>query len=202
GYIIGPRIAGIMFAGGVLGWLGIIPLISFIGDVATTPIYPGEVPIAEMGAEDIWDNYLRYIGAGAVAFGGIMGLIKSLPTIASSFAGSLRGFSGAGSEENLRTDRDMSMPLIIIVTVVFIGIIGIILLFIFGFFFVTVSSRIVGIVGSSSNPVSGMTIGALIFISLILSAIGNTGKEGAATAIVIGAIVCIAAAIAGDTSQD
>lgn len=213
GYIIGPRIAGIMFAGGVLGWLGIIPLISFIGDVATTPIYPGEVPIAEMGAEDIWDNYLRYIGAGAVAFGGIMGLIKSLPTIASSFAGSLRGFSGAGSEENLRTDRDMSMPLIIILTVVFIGIlllypaidigiIGIILLFIFGFFFVTVSSRIVGIVGSSSNPVSGMTIGALIFISLILSAIGNTGKEGAATAIVIGAIVCIAAAIAGDTSQD
>lgn len=213
GYIIGPRIAGIMFAGGVLGWLGIIPLISFIGDVATTPIYPGEVPIAEMGAEDIWDNYLRYIGAGAVAFGGIMGLIKSMPTIASSFAGSLKGFSGTKQEADLRTDRDMSMPLIIILTVVFIGIlllypaidigvIGIILLFIFGFFFVTVSSRIVGIVGSSSNPVSGMTIGALIFISLILSAIGKTGKEGAATAIVIGAIVCIAAAIAGDTSQD
>lgn len=213
GYIIGPRIAGIMFAGGVLGWLGIIPLISFIGDVATTPIYPGEVPIAEMGAEDIWDNYLRYIGAGAVAFGGIMGLIKSLPTIVSSFAGSLKGFSGAKPEEDLRTDRDMPMILIILLTVVFIailllypaidiGVIGIVLLLIFGFFFVTVSSRIVGIVGSSSNPVSGMTIGALIFISLILSAIGHTGKEGAATAIIIGAIVCIAAAIAGDTSQD
>src|SRR5699024_666205 len=178
GYIIGPRIAGIMFAGGVLGWLGIIPLISFIGDVATTPIYPGEVPVAEMGAEDIWENYFRYIRSGAVAFGRSMGLMKSLPTIAPSFAGSLRGFSGAGSEETLRTDRDMSMPLIIILTVVFIGIlllypaidigiIGIILLFIFGFFFVTVSSRFVLIVCCFSIPVSVMTIGALIFISLI-----------------------------------
>ncbi|GAA0446746.1 oligopeptide transporter, OPT family [Lentibacillus halophilus] len=213
GYIIGPRIAGIMFAGGVLGWLGIIPLISFIGDVATTPIYPGEKPIAEMGFHDIWDNYLRYIGAGAVAFGGIMGLIKTLPTIASSFAGAIKGFSSAGETEDLRTDRDIPMTLIVVLTVVFMGIllfypainvgfVGAILLFIFGFFFVTVSSRIVGIVGSSSNPVSGMTIGALIFISLVLSAIGQTGQAGATTAIIIGSVVCIAAAIAGDTSQD
>src|SRR5699024_1036459 len=92
GYIIGPRIAGIMFAGGVLGWLRIIPLISFIGDLTTTPIYPGEIPISEMGFHQIWDNYLRYIGAGAVAFGGIMGLIKTLPTIAASFSGSIKGF--------------------------------------------------------------------------------------------------------------
>lgn len=213
GYIIGPRIAGIMFAGGVLGWLGIIPLISFIGDVSTTPIYPGEVPISQMGFHDIWDNYLRYIGAGAVAFGGIMGLIKTLPTIGASFVGSIKGFSAAGEGEDLRTDKDIPMPLIVLLTVIFmaillfwptinVGIIGAILLFIFGFFFVTVSSRIVGIVGSSSNPVSGMTIGALIFISLVLKAIGQTGQAGATTAIIIGSVVCIAAAIAGDTSQD
>ncbi|HLQ70169.1 MAG TPA: oligopeptide transporter, OPT family [Bacillota bacterium] len=213
GYIIGPRIAGIMFAGGVLGWLGIIPLISFIGDIAAEPIYPGEVPISEMGFHDIWDNYLRYIGAGAVAFGGIMGLIKTTPTIVSSFVGSLKGFSEAGSGEDLRTDKDISMSTIGILLLLFIGIlffypaidigfIGIILLLIFGFFFVTVSSRIVGIVGSSSNPVSGMTIGALIFISLILGAVGQTGQAGATAAIIIGSVVCIAAAIAGDTSQD
>lgn len=215
GYIIGPRIAGIMFAGGVLGWLGIIPLISFIGDVSTAPIYPGEVPISEMGFHDIWDNYLRYIGAGAVAFGGIMGLVKTLPTIAASFTGAVKGFSeaGGGGDGELRTDKDIPMTSIVVLTVVFmgillfyptieIGIVGAILLFIFGFFFVTVSSRIVGIVGSSSNPVSGMTIGALIFISLILNAVGQTGQAGAVTAIIIGSVVCIAAAIAGDTSQD
>lgn len=215
GYIIGPRIAGVMFAGGVLGWIGIIPLISFIGDVATEPIYPGEVPISEMNFEEIWENYLRYIGAGAVAFGGIMGLIKTIPTIISSFLGSLRGFSAAGDNdgEDLRTDRDMPMWSILTLLVVFlaillfnpaikVGIVGIVLLFIFGFFFVTVSSRIVGIVGSSSNPVSGMTIGALIFITVILSFVGQTGQAGAATAIIIGSVVCVAAAIAGDTSQD
>ncbi|HLR62353.1 MAG TPA: oligopeptide transporter, OPT family [Lentibacillus sp.] len=213
GYIIGPRIAGIMFAGGVLGWLGIIPLISFIGDLTTTPIYPGEIPISEMGFHQIWDNYLRYIGAGAVAFGGIMGLIKTLPTIAASFSGSIKGFSAAGEAEDLRTDKDIPMSLIVGLTVVFmaillfwptinVGVVGAILLFVFGFFFVTVSSRIVGIVGSSSNPVSGMTIGALIFISLVLSGIGHTGQAGATTAIIIGSVVCIAAAIAGDTSQD
>ncbi|GAB4072969.1 oligopeptide transporter, OPT family [Barrientosiimonas marina] len=213
GYIIGPKIAGTMFAGGVLGWIGIIPLISFIGDVASTPIYPGEIPISEMGFHDIWDNYLRYIGAGAVAFGGIMGLIKALPTIFSSFMGSIRGFSSAGDTTDLRTDRDIPITLIVILTIVFIGILmfyptidigllGALLLFVFGFFFVTVSSRIVGVVGSSSNPVSGMTIGALIFISLVLSAVGHTGDKGAVMAIIIGSVVCVAAAIAGDTSQD
>lgn len=213
GYIIGPRIAGIMFAGGVLGWLGIIPLISYIGEFANTPIYPGEVPIGEMGYHDIWNNYLRYIGAGAVAFGGIVGLLKTLPTIISSFSGAIRGFSSSSDTVDLRTDKDIPYTLIVVLTVVFmgilmfyptinLGIIGAILLIIFGFFFVTVSSRIVGIVGSSSNPVSGMTIGALIFISLILTAIGHTGEAGMITAITIGSVVCIAAAIAGDTSQD
>ncbi|MFC4557552.1 OPT family oligopeptide transporter [Virgibacillus kekensis] len=213
GYIIGPRIAGIMFAGGVLGWLGIIPLISYIGGFTDATIYPGEVPIADMGFHQIWDNYLRYIGAGAVAFGGIIGLVKTLPTIASSFTGAMKGFSSAGEGEDLRTEKDIPVILIVILTVIFLavlmfwptinlGLIGSILLFIFGFFFVTVSARIVGIVGSSSNPVSGMTIGALIFISLVLSAVGQTGQAGMVTAIIIGSVVCIAAAIAGDTSQD
>lgn len=213
GFIIGPRIAGIMFAGAVLGWLGIIPLITFVGDYATTAIYPGEKLISEMNYHEIWENYLRYIGAGAVAFGGIVGLMKSLPTIFSSFAGALKGFKNAGTVEEIRTDKDIPMWLIILLTVAFIGIlmvfphinvgiIGALLLLVFGFFFVTVSSRIVGIVGSSSNPVSGMTIAALILISVVLSAVGQTGEKGMVMAIIIGAVVCIAAAIAGDTSQD
>ncbi|MGM8363858.1 OPT family oligopeptide transporter [Virgibacillus sp. W0181] len=215
GFIIGPRIAGIMFAGAVLGWLGIIPLISYIGDFAPTAIYPGEVPISEMNYHDIWGNYLRYIGAGAVAFGGIIGLIKTLPTIFSSFTGAIKGFQGgiSSDEDALRTDKDIPVSWIIGLIVIFlgilvfyppikVGIIGAILLLIFGFFFATVSSRIVGIVGSSSNPVSGMTIAALIFITLVLSLVGQTGEAGMVTAIIIGSVVCIAAAIAGDTSQD
>jgi len=212
GYIVGPRIAGVMFAGGVLGWLGIIPLISYIGEFAQAPIYPGEVPIAEMGYHEIWDNYLRYIGAGAVAFGGIIGLVKTLPTIFSAFIGAVKGFSADGTGD-LRTEKDIPMSLIVGLTVLFmailifyptieVGLVGAILLFIFGFFFVTVSSRIVGIVGSSSNPVSGLTIAALIFITLVLSAVGQTGEAGMVTAIIVGSVVCIAAAIAGDTSQD
>lgn len=213
GFIIGPRIAGIMFAGAVLGWLGIIPLISYIGDFAGTVIYPGEILISEMNYHDIWENYLRYIGAGAVAFGGLIGLIKTLPTIASSFAGAIKGFANPDNTEELRTEEDIPFSLIVILTVVFlavltffpqinVGFMGALLLLVFGFFFVTVSSRIVGIVGSSSNPVSGMTIAALILISIVLTGIGQTGETGMVTAIIIGAVVCIAAAIAGDTSQD
>ncbi|GEL76542.1 OPT family oligopeptide transporter [Tenuibacillus multivorans] len=213
GYIIGPRIAGVMFGGAVLGWLGIIPLISYIGEFTDTPIYPGETPIAEMDYWAIWDYYIRYIGAGAVAFGGVIGLVKTLPTIWSSFRGALKGFGADSGMEDLRTERELPMSVIVVLTLAFLGIlmfyptidlgiIGSILLFIFGFFFVTVSSRIVGIIGSSSNPVSGMTIAALIFIALVLTAVGQTGEAGMVTAITIGAVVCIAAAIAGDTSQD
>lgn len=213
GYIVGSKIAGIMFAGAVIGWIGIIPLISFFGEFTNVVIFPGEVPISEMGFHDIWSNYLRYIGAGAVAFAGIMSLIKTLPTIASSFMGAIKGFRNSSESEKLRTEKDIPMWLIVTLTVLFIGVlvffphieigfIGAIMLLIFGFFFVTVSSRIVGIVGSSSNPVSGMTIAALIFISIVLTGLGQTGDSGKVTAIIIGAVVCIAAAIAGDTSQD
>ncbi|MBM7553826.1 OPT family oligopeptide transporter [Thalassobacillus pellis] len=214
GYIIGPRIAGIMFAGAVLGWLGLIPLISYFGSLATEPIFPGTVPISEMDYHAVWNNYLRYIGAGAVAFGGIIGLLKTLPTIASSFTGAMKGFKQADmSQGKLRTEQDIPFSVIIGLTVLLIGvlaffpqidvgILGAVLILLFGFFFVTVSARIVGIVGSSSNPVSGMTIGALIFVSVILKAVGITGDKGMLIAITIGAVVCIAAAISGDTSQD
>src|SRR5699024_9093927 len=150
---------------------------------------------------------------GAVAFGGIMGIIKTFPTIVSSFKGAIKGYKQADGAEGLRTDQDIPMWSIVMLTVLFLGVlvffphikvglIGAVLLLIFGFLFVTVSSRVVGIVGSSSNPVSGLTIAALIFISLVLSVVGHSGEKGMITSIIIGAVVCIAAAIAGDTSQD
>ncbi|MFG6115655.1 OPT family oligopeptide transporter [Halobacillus sp. MO56] len=214
GYIIGPRIAGIMFAGAVLGWLGLIPLISYFGQFAADPVLPATTPISEMDYHAIWDNYLRYIGAGAVAFGGIVGLLKTLPTIFSSFVGAVKGYKDADMQQGtLRTDQDIPLSLIVGLTILLIGILaffpqiqvgilGAILILIFGFFFVTVSARIVGVVGSSSNPVSGMTIAALIFVAVILKGSGITGEEGMLTAIIIGSVVCIAAAISGDTSQD
>lgn len=213
GFIIGPRIGAIMFSGAVLGWICIIPLISYIGELTNIVIPPATIPINEMDYWAIWDNYLRYIGAGAVAFGGVMGLVKTLPTIMNSFFGAVKGFKSSGDETNLRTDQDIPLSSIIFLLVAFLlilmfyptinlGLIGSLLLLVFGFFFVTVSSRIVGIIGSSSNPVSGMTIAALIFISLVLVSVGQTGEKGMITAITIGAVVCIAAAIAGDTSQD
>lgn len=218
GFIIGPRIAGYMLAGAVLGWLGLIPLISYFGSFGSTPIFPATTPISELGFWDIWSNYLRYIGAGAVAFGGIVSLFKALPTIASSFTIAMKGFSstrGGGSNNSgvIRTEQDMPMPYIIALIVILIsvlaffpsiniGIPGALLVILFGFFFVTVSSRIVGIVGSSSNPVSGMTIAALILITLILKLMNFSGQSGMVAAITIGAVICIAAAMAGDTSQD
>lgn len=217
GFIIGPRIAGYMLAGAVLGWLGLIPLISYFGSFGSTPIFPATTPISELGFWDIWSNYLRYIGAGAVAFGGIVSLFKALPTIASSFTIAMKGFSstrGGGNNSGvIRTEQDMPMPYIIALIVILIsvlaffpsiniGIPGALLVILFGFFFVTVSSRIVGIVGSSSNPVSGMTIAALILITLILKLMNFSGQSGMVAAITIGAVICIAAAMAGDTSQD
>lgn len=214
GYIVGPRIAGTMFAGAVLGWLGIIPLISYFGNFGQEPIFPATIPISEMDYHAIWGDYLRYIGAGAVAFGGIVGLLKALPTMISSFAVAVKGFRKSdGQAADLRTERDMSMSTIIVLTVIFLAILtffpkidvglpGALLIMVFGFFFVTVSARIVGIVGSSSNPVSGMTIAALIFVALVFKALGQTGESGMIVSIIIGAVVCIAAAMSGDTSQD
>lgn len=216
GYICGPKIASYMFAGGIIGWFVLIPAIVTFG--GSTVLYPGTKAISDMyaagGASAIWSSYIRYIGAGAVAAGGIISLIKTLPLIVKTFADSIKGIKGgSGEKTSLRTEQDLDMRVIGIgVLVIIIAIwllpeipvspLGAILIVIFGFFFATVSSRMVGIVGSSNNPVSGMAIATLLFATLCLKATGDTGSHGMTGAIAIGSVICIVAAMAGDTSQD
>lgn len=214
GYIIGPKISSYMLVGAILGWLCFIPMISFFGISSSEAIFPATDVIKNLGAWDIWSNYLKYIGAGAVATGGIISLVKSLPVIVSSFADVMKGFKNKGADKNIeRTDKDLSSKFILITLIISIVLIaifpqipvgwfGAILIAVFGFFFVTVSSRVVGLVGSSSNPVSGMTIATLLITTLVLKAAGMSGKEGMISALCIGAVICTAASIAGDTSQD
>lgn len=180
-------------------------------------MYPGDVPIAQMyaegGADAIWGSYIRYIGAGAVAAGGIISLIKSLPLIVSTFKDSLKGLKGGTKAGSLRTEQDLDMRLVlggslVLILVIWllpaipVSLIGALLVVVFGFFFATVSSRMVGLVGSSNNPVSGMAIATLLFSTLVLKVTGNTGVSGMIGAIAIGSVICIVAAMAGDTSQD
>lgn len=215
GYICGVKIASYMFAGALLGWFVLIPVITIFG--GPTTMYPGDVPIAQMyaegGADAIWGSYIRYIGAGAVATGGIISLIKSLPLIVSTFRDSLKGLKGGTKAGNLRTDQHLDMRFVLVGSLSLILIIwllpaipvslaGALLVVVFGFFFATVSSRMVGLVGSSNNPVSGMAIATLLFSTLILKVTGNTGISGMLGAIAIGSVICIVAAMAGDTSQD
>ncbi len=220
GYIIGPRIAGIMVAGGVLSWIVLIPLITILGDNLTSIFPPGTKLISNMSPSEIWNNYIRYIGAGAVTFGGLITLVKSIPTIISAFSDSFKDIkeSRANKQKNIveekeRTSKDIPLSIVLggsLVLVIFMTIIpsiptnfmSAIMVVIFGFFFVTVSSRIVGLIGSSSNPVSGMTIATLMATSLIFVGIGWTGEFYEPLALVIGSIVCIAVANAGSTSQD
>ncbi len=219
GYIIGPRIAGVMVAGGVLSWLVLIPLITLIGDGLTVPFAPETVKlISNMSPDEIWSKYIRYIGAGAVTFGGIITLIKSLPTIISAFSDSLKDFKQQGKKvENResipRTERDLPLYFVLLGSVVLLILMMVLpnlptnffsalLILVFGFFFVTVSSRIVGLIGSSSNPVSGMTIATLMATALIFLGIGWTDSAYQSVALVVGSMVCIAAANAGATSQD
>ncbi len=212
GYIIGPKISAYMLSGAVLGWLGFIPLISaFAGN---TVIFPGTVPISQMDYWDIWGTYIRYIGAGAVAAGGIISLVKSIPTIINAFKASLGGLKNTNKNGGkLRTDVDLPMNIVLILLAVIIvvvaflpqfevGILGAILVALFGFFFVTVSSRLVGLVGSSSNPVSGMTIATLLITTIFFKAMGYSGMHGMVASLTVGAIICSASAIAGDISQD
>ncbi len=215
GYIIGPRIANIMVAGGVLSYLVLIPLITFIGNSLTTIVPPADMLISKMGPDDIRAFYIKYIGAGAVTFGGIMTLIKTLPTILSAFRDSfadLRKGSGPVASK-IRTERDMPLIYVLLGSLVLIlfialipqihaGFLPAIMIVVFGFFFVTVSSRVVGIIGSSSNPISGMTIATLMATCLIFVGIGWTGDVYQPIALVVGSIVCIASANAGATSQD
>ena len=228
GYVIGPRIAATMFAGGVLSWLVLLPLLSILGayiPVPFPPIHPNfannpatgrPFTIAEMSAPQLWSAYIRYIGAGAVLAAGLLTLSRTLPTIIASAREGLKDFgAGAGGGAVLRTDRDVPTVVVIagsLLLAIFLAVapkmptqgnfLAAILVIIFGFLFVTVSSRITGLIGTSSNPISGMTIATLILTCLMFVALGWTGNEYGPIAICVGAVVCIAAANAGGTSQD
>jgi putative OPT family oligopeptide transporter len=221
GYIIGPRIASIMCAGGVMSFLLLIPMIQFFGERVTGVLPPGTVPISEMGPGGIYRAYILYIGAGAVAAGGIFSLIQALPTIVQGLRGGLadlginRGSpaeAGAAGEAP-RTDRDLPMKfvgigifvliaLIVIAPTLNMNLLGALLVVVFGFMFVTVSSRLTGEIGSSSNPISGMTVATLLFTCLVFLLVGWQGGPYYVTALSIGGIVCIAASNGGTTSQD
>jgi putative OPT family oligopeptide transporter len=219
GYVIGPRIAGVMFAGGVLSWLVLLPLLSILGNYMTVPFPPvpaSGLRINQMSAGQLWSAYIRYTGAGAVLAAGLITLARTLPTIVSSFRESVKEFGATtGASGRLRTDRDMPLTVVLVgslLLALFLAVtpgmpmqwnfVAAVLIVIFGFFFVTVSSRITGLIGNSSNPISGMTIATLIMTCSIFVAVGWLGDVYAPIALGVGAVVCIAASIAGATSQD
>ncbi len=217
GYIIGPRIASIMCGGGVLAYLVLIPAIKFFGEGMTTPLAPGTIPISEMSPGQIRSAYVLYIGAGAVAAGGIISLFRSLPTIWHGLKGGISDFKGGreATSRAPRTDQDLSMKFVVggifvLLAMIMIfpqlnlqwNILGAILIVAFGFLFVTVSSRLTGEIGSSSNPISGMTVATLLLTCLIFLIVGWVGPSYYVTALSIGGIVCIAASNGGTTSQD
>lgn len=215
GYICGPRIASYMFAGGIISWMVLIPAIVLFGSQLT--LYPGMEPIGQLyeagGASAIWSSYIRYIGAGALATGGIISLVRSLPLIFQTFRDSVKGMHLTNDSTPKRTDQNLDMRIILpciglialflwLVPSIPLSLPSAFLVIIFGFFFSAVSARMVGLVGSSNNPVSGMAIATLLFSTIILKTLKDTGIGSMQAAIAIGSIICIVAAIAGDTSQD
>lgn len=209
GYICGARVSSYLLGGAVLGWFVIMPMMVLFG--GDTVMYPATEPFNALDTGTLWGSFIRYIGAGAVAAGGILSLIKSLPLIVSTFAKAMKGFGHAGGTD--RTQRDLPIKWLVIGVIVLavalcaipniaIGPFAAVIIVIFGFFFATVSARMVGLVGSSNNPVSGMAIATLLISTILLKATGNIGIAGMTTAISIGTIICIVAAMAGDTSQD
>ena len=224
GYIIGPRVAGVLFAGGVFSWFVLMPAIYFFGSHLSGAVYPGTAPISQMSPSDLWSSYVRPMGAGAVAASGLITLLKTMPTIIGALkAGAKTLGKQASAVSAKRTDRDIPMPIVLVGSVLLAAMIFFFLEFkpvpgaqvgwlanlvasllvvIFGFLFVTVSSRIVGLIGSSANPISGMTIATLMATAAIFLVKGWTAPAFGALAITIGGVVCIAAANAGDTSQD
>ncbi|MGH8015292.1 MAG: OPT family oligopeptide transporter, partial [Candidatus Zixiibacteriota bacterium] len=215
GYIIGPRIAALMLSGAVLGYLGIGPLLAFIGEqIPGQIISPGTVPLNEMSAGQLRNFYIKYLGVGAVAFGGFVSLVKAFPVIITSFKKGFGQLLGSKKEGAVpRTDLDLSMKWVLLgVAAVVValwlmpgtnlGFLGAALSVIFGFFFVVVAARIVGLVGSSSSPVSGMTIATLLVTCLILLYFGHSGVSGMITAMSVGTVVCIAVCMSGDIAQD
>ena len=217
GYIVGPKIASYMFVGSLMGWMVIIPMICLFGpDPWMYPAAEGTT-IAQLyangGAAAIWSTYVKYIGAGAIATGGIISLIKSLPLIVTTFRDSMKSMKGCKSTSTARTAQDLPMQFILlgvfamvfiiwIVPAIPVTLLGAFIIVIFGFFFATVSSRMVGLVGSSNNPVSGMAIATLLIATFAIKSSGKTGIDGMTAAIAVGSVICIIAAIAGDTSQD
>ena len=216
GYICGVKVSSYLFAGGVLGWFVIMPLMAlFGGDLV---LFPADKTINELiaapgGVSNLWSNFLRYIGAGAVACGGVLSLIKSLPLIVRTFKDAMGDYGKGRSNSTLRTEQDISMKIVLLgilavavvmwlLPVIPLNLFTALIVIVFGFFFATVSSRMVGLIGSSNNPVSGMAIATLLISTLLLKATGNDGINGMIAAIVIGGIICVIAAIAGDTSQD
>ena len=225
GYIIGPRVAGIIFAGGVFSWLVLMPLIYFFGKDLPHPVYPGTIPIAQMGPSQLWSTYIRPMGAGAVAAAGLITLLKTMPTILNALTAGFRNMRPGSAEKKkpIRTEDDLSMSIVVIGSFLLVVIMFLFLQFkpvpgafvgwganlaasllvvVFGFLFVTVSSRIVGLIGSSASPVSGMTIATLMATAAIFLVKGWTAPAFGALAITIGGVVCIAASNSGDTSQD
>jgi len=225
GYIIGPRIAGVLFAGGVCAWLVVMPAIKFFGSLVPKPIYPSTVPIAQMSSDALWITYIRPMGAGAVAAAGLITLIKTIPTIVAALRAGAKDFSKSAAEaaSQKRTDSDLSMKfalggsgLILLFmwamltfrpvpgayTSPFANLAAAVFVVIFGFLFVTVSSRITGLIGTSSNPISGMAIATLMATCAVFLVLGWTAPAFGVLAISIGGVVCIASANAGNTSQD
>ncbi|HMV99036.1 MAG TPA: oligopeptide transporter, OPT family [Acidobacteriota bacterium] len=215
GYIIGPKVASVMLAGAVLAYLVLMPAIKFFGSLVATPLFPGTIPIAEMTSDQLRDAYILYVGAGAVATGGIISLLRSMPMILSAFRSSLGGLKAGltGGVTEARTERDLSMNYvlfgcgILVLVLAFLpqlqlNFFGAVLILAFGFFFVTVSSRITGEIGASSNPISGMTVATILLTCIIFLFIGKTGAEWRVVALSVGAVVCISASIGGATSQD
>ncbi len=227
GYIIGPRVSGILFAGGIVSWLVMMPAIKFYGQLAgNTPIYPSTIPIPQMSPDDIWRSYIRPMGAGAVAAAGLITLLRTLPTIISALRAGLKDVraEGAGqSTSSSRIDRDVPMRWVVVGSIVIVAMLWVLLTFfpiegaqtswyqnlfaavfvvVFGFLFVTVAGRISGLLGNSSNPISGMSIATLMATCAVFFVAGWTAPRYAVLALMIGGAVCIAAAIAGATSQD
>ncbi len=214
GYICGPQVSSYLLAGGTVAWFVLMPLIVLFGGNAV--LFPADISVQELFIKDgtwgIWSNYIRYIGAGAVAAGGIISLVKSFPLIVKTFQKAIQGYGKkTGGSNRLNKDIPMSIVLLGIgimalvmwlVPAIPVNLIGAIIIIVFGFFFATVSSRMVGLVGSSNNPVSGMAIATLLIATMILKATGNIGMPGMIASIAVGSVICIIAAIAGDTSQD
>lgn len=215
GYICGYEISSFLFAGGLLAWFVMIPAIVVFG--GDTVLFPSDISVAQLyeagGAGAVWSKFIRYIGAGSLAAAGIISLIKSLPLICKTFVSAIKGLKNSSAAGNDRTSQDLNIKFVLAGVVIVIlaiwllppiqaGLISALLIVIFGFFFATVSSKMVGLVGSSNNPVSGMAIATLLVSTILLKVSGDTGTHGMVSAITIGSIICIIAAIAGDTSQD